>query len=190
MNKNEIVSFIYKTNILKLGTVKLKNGDFSDYIYDFGKVYSPDDLSRLAFWMVNAIRDIDFNVIFTSVKGITLATAVALEYKSRFPFKSIKMGYIRKEEKDYGEEGYIVGYSPQKNDRVLMIDDVITTLGSQKEMHKYIVSQLAYPVGSIVVISRINQKYLDEAEQILNIPLRYLIHDSDIIKKFNSYYPT
>lgn len=53
MNKNEIVSFIYKTNILKLGTVKLKNGDFSDYIYDFGNVYSPDDLSRLAFgWLM------------------------------------------------------------------------------------------------------------------------------------------
>jgi len=191
MNKNEIVSFIYKTNILKLGTVKLKNGDFSDYIYDFGNVYSPDDLSRLAFWMVNAIRDIDFNVIFTSAyKGITLATAVALEYNARFPFKSIKMGYIRKEEKDHGEKGSIVGYNPQKNDRVLMIDDVITTLGSQKEMHKYIVSQLAYPVGSVVVISRINQKYLDEAEQILNIPLRYLIHDSDITKKFNSYYQT
>lgn len=189
MLKKDIVKFIYENDVLRLGTVILKNGDYSDHIYDFGRVSSADRLSQLAVWMVDTIGDTTFDAIFTSAyKGIVLSTAIALEYQYRFPFKKIKIGFSRKEVKDHGEGGIVVGYHPRENDRVLLIDDVLTTGTSLYEM----VEQMHFPrptiAGALVVVTRAGKQEVAKIEGKLDAAVRYLVEDSDIIKSFDRYW--
>ena len=189
MLKTEFIEFIYRNKIMKLGTVQLKNGDYSDHIYDFGVVDSPDQLSRLAMWLVDMIDDIEFDAIFTSAyKGIALTTAIALEYHIRFPTKKIRTGYVRKERKDHGEGGNVVGYTPRKGDRVLLLDDVITTGGSQFEMLNFVKAFGAKPVLVLVAINRADDKLFASIQQKVQVPIHFITTDKEITSVFHDFW--
>ena len=188
MLKKEFIDFIYFNKVMKLGTVKLKNGDYSDHIYDFGGIDSPDQLSKLAMWMVDLLGEITFDDIFTSpYKGITISTAIALEYHIRYPTKKIHTGYSRKEEKDHGEGGKVVGHTPQKGERVILVDDVITTGVSQFEMLELIRYHRAEPVAVLVAINRADEKLFASIAKKLQVPILYLATEKEITEVFDNY---
>lgn len=183
-----MIDFVYKNNIIQLGTVQLKNGAFSDHFYNFGKVDTPDALFHLSRWLVDLVSDIEFDAVFTSAyKGIALQTGFALEYSYQFPHKKIRFGYKRKEEKSHGEEGCIIGYQPQKGDRVLLLDDVFTTGYSIEEMSKFLKSYGAIPVLAVVIVLRANEKLFSKFKKQEEIPIRYLIHDDEISAVYQQY---
>lgn len=188
MLKKEFIDFIYQNNIIQLGTVQLKNGDYSDHFYDFGRVDSPDALFHLSRWLVELVADIEFDAVFTSAyKGIVVQTGFALEYGYQYPFKKIRFGYQRKEDKPHGEEGKIVGYQPKKGDRVLLLDDVFTTGYSIEEMVKFLKSNGAIPVLVAVSILSADEKLFSKFKKQIDIPIRYFIHDDEITAVYNQY---
>jgi orotate phosphoribosyltransferase len=188
MLKKEFIDFIYQNNIIQLGTVQLKNGDYSDHFYDFGRVDSPDALFHLSRWLVELVADIEFDAVFTSAyKGIVVQTGFALEYGYQYPFKKIRFGYQRKEDKPHGEEGKIVGYQPKKGDRVLLLDDVFTTGYSIEEMVKFLKSNGAIPVLAAVSILSADEKLFSKFKKQIDIPIRYFIHDDEITAVYNQY---
>lgn len=188
MLKKEFIDFVYQNNIIQLGTVQLKNGDYSDHFYNFGRVDTPEALFHLSIWLVELVGDVEFDAVFTSAyKGITVQTGFALEYGYRFPFKRIKFGYQRKEDKPHGEEGKIVGYQPKKGDRVLLLDDVFTTGYSIDEMIKYLKGWGAIPVMAVVSILRADEKLFSKFKKQIGIPIRYLIHDDEITEVYRQY---
>lgn len=188
MLKKEFIDFIYQNNIIQLGTVQLKNGDYSDHFYDFGRVDTPDALFHLSRWLVELVADIEFDAVFTSAyKGIVVQTGFALEYGYQYPFKKIRFGYQRKEDKPHGEEGKIVGYQPKKGDRVLLLDDVFTTGYSIEEMVKFLKSNGAIPVLAAVSILRADEKLFSKFKKQIDIPIRYFIHDDEITAVYNQY---
>jgi orotate phosphoribosyltransferase len=159
MLKREFIDFVYHNNIIQLGTVQLKNGDYSDHFYNFGKVDTPDALTQISKWLVDLVGDIEFDAVFTSAyKGITVQTGFSLEYGYQFPFRKFRFGYQRKEDKPHGEEGRIVGYQPKKGDRVLLLDDVFTTGYSIEEMIKFLKGYGAIPRLAVVSILRADEK--------------------------------
>lgn len=188
MLKKEFIDFIYQNNIIQLGTVQLKNGDYSDHFYNFGRVDTPDALFHLSKWLVELVADIEFDAVFTSAyKGIVVQTGFALEYGYQYPFKKIRFGYQRKEDKPHGEEGKIVGYQPKKGDRVLLLDDVFTTGYSIEEMVKFLKSNGAIPVLVAVSILRADEKLFSKFKKQIDIPIRYFIHDDEITAVYKQY---
>lgn len=188
MLKKSIIDFIYQQNIIQLGTVTLKNGDYSDHFYNFGRVDSPEALFHLSKWLVDLVGDEEFNAIFTSAyKGITIQTGFALEYGFQYPFKKIKFGYQRKETKPHGEEGNIVGYLPRKGDKVLLLDDVFTTGYSIDEMIKLVKGCGAIPVMVVVPILRADEKSFNNFKRQVGIPIHYLVHDDEVVEVYKKY---
>lgn len=188
MIKKEFIDFIYHNNVIQLGTVQLKNGDYSDHFYNFGRVDTPDALFHLSRWLVELVDDVEFDAVFTSAyKGITVQTGFALEYGFQFPFRKIKFGYLRKEDKPHGEEGKIVGYQPKRGERVLLLDDVFTTGYSIDEMATFLRGLGAKPVLAAVSILRADEKLFTRFKNQIGIPIRYLVHDDEIAAVYNQY---
>ena len=127
--KEEFIEFMVESDVLKFGEFTLKSGRQSPFFMNAGAYVTGDQLHRLGIYYAQAIEQnfgLDFDVVFgPAYKGIPLATSVsgalARNYGIDKPFF-----FNRKEAKDHGEGGNIVGYKPQDGDRIIIIEDVIT----------------------------------------------------------------
>ena len=127
--KQEFIEFMVDCDVLKFGEFTLKSGRKSPFFMNAGAYVTGSQLKKLGEYYAKAIHDKygdDFDVLFgPAYKGIPLATSVsgalARNYGIDKPFF-----FNRKEAKDHGEGGSIVGYKPQDGDRVIIIEDVIT----------------------------------------------------------------
>ena len=147
------VKFAVDAKVLRFGEFKTKAGRLSPYFFNAGLFCDGEKLGALArFYARAAIASgIRYDVLFgPAYKGITLAaaTAVALaELGHNVPFC-----FNRKEAKDHGEGGNIVG-APLRG-RALVIDDVITDGGAKREAIELIRAAGAEPVGVLIALDR------------------------------------
>jgi orotate phosphoribosyltransferase len=151
--RREFVDFAIRAGVLRFGEFRTKAGRLSPYFFDAGLFDDGEKLGELARYYARAARasGIAFDVLFgPAYKGITLAaaTAVALaELGHNVPFC-----FNRKEAKDHGEGGSIVG-APLKG-RALIIDDVITDGASKREAIEIIRAAGATPAGVLIALDR------------------------------------
>ena len=151
--RREFVEFSIQAGVLRFGEFKTKAGRLSPYFFNAGLFCDGEKLGALArFYARAAIASgIRYDVLFgPAYKGITLAaaTAVALaEMGHNVPFC-----FNRKEAKDHGEGGNIVGAPLQG--RALVIDDVITDGGAKREAIELIRAAGAEPVGVLIALDR------------------------------------
>jgi orotate phosphoribosyltransferase len=151
--RREFVEFSIRSGVLRFGEFRTKAGRQSPYFFNAGLFCDGEKLGALArFYARAAIASgIQYDVLFgPAYKGITLAaaTAVALaELGHNVPFC-----FNRKEAKDHGEGGNIVG-APLKG-RALVIDDVITDGGAKREAIELIRAAGAEPVGVLIALDR------------------------------------
>lgn len=132
--KKEFIEFLVKSGALKFGQFTLKSGRLSPYFFTTGTFNTGETIYRLGYFYAAKIKEemIDFDVIFgPAYKGIPLAVACAMALAKDF---QTDKGYLfdRKEEKKYGDKSAFVGFEPIKGNKVLLIDDVMTT-GKTKE---------------------------------------------------------
>jgi orotate phosphoribosyltransferase len=151
--RREFVEFAIDTGVLRFGEFKTKAGRLSPYFFNAGLFCDGEKLGQLAHYYARAAlaSGIAFDILFgPAYKGITLAaaTAVALaEAGHNVPFC-----FNRKESKDHGEGGTIVG-APLKG-RALIIDDVITDGASKREAIEIIRAAGATPSGVLIALDR------------------------------------
>jgi orotate phosphoribosyltransferase len=151
--RREFVEFAIREGVLRFGEFKTKAGRLSPYFFNAGLFNDGNRLGRLGRYYAQAAlaSGIAFDMLFgPAYKGITLAaaTAVALaEAGHNVPFC-----FNRKEAKDHGEGGNIVG-SPLAG-RVLIIDDVITEGASKREAIEVIRAAGAVPAGVLIALDR------------------------------------
>jgi orotate phosphoribosyltransferase len=151
--RREFVEFAIREGVLRFGEFKTKAGRLSPYFFNAGLFNDGNRLGRLGRYYAQAAlaSGIGFDMLFgPAYKGITLAaaTAVALaEAGHNVPFC-----FNRKEAKDHGEGGNIVG-SPLSG-RVLVIDDVITEGASKREAIEIIRAAGAVPAGVLIALDR------------------------------------
>ena len=127
--KQEFIEFMVESEVLKFGEFTLKSGRKSPFFMNAGAYVTGEQLHRLGLYYARAIHDtfgLDFDVVFgPAYKGIPLATSVsgalARNYGIDKPFF-----FNRKEAKDHGEGGVMVGCKPQDGDRVVIVEDVVT----------------------------------------------------------------
>ncbi|MFT7775920.1 orotate phosphoribosyltransferase [Roseateles sp.] len=147
------VAFAVQAGVLRFGEFKTKAGRLSPYFFNAGLFDDGAKLGRLAgFYAERLIASgLQFDMIFgPAYKGITLAAAVSMELAHRG--HNVPFAYNRKEAKDHGEGGNLVG-APVKG-RVLIIDDVISAGTSVRESIQMIEAAGATPCGVSIALDR------------------------------------
>lgn len=158
----EFVSFSVQAGVLRFGEFKTKAGRLSPYFFNTGLFDDGAKLAKLGEFYARRLlaSGLQFDMLFgPAYKGITLAAAVAIGLAREG--RNVPYAYNRKEAKDHGEGGTLVG-APVKG-RVLIIDDVITDGGSKREAADLIRAAGAEPVGVAITMDR-QERARDEGE--------------------------
>jgi orotate phosphoribosyltransferase len=151
--RRQFVEFAIRIGVLRFGSFKTKAGRMSPYFFNAGLFHDGASLGELAKYYAQAAlaSKVPFDLLFgPAYKGITLAsaTAVALAQLGH----NVPFSYNRKEAKDHGEGGNIVG-APLAG-RVLVIDDVISAGTSVRESEGLIRAAGATPAGVLIALDR------------------------------------
>ena len=151
--KQSFIEFLVDQDVLKFGTFKLNSGRQSPYFFNLGSVYSGAAYARLGAAYADAVlrSGIEFDLIFgPAYKGIPIAVATSLALAKRGV--DVGVAYNRKEAKDHGEGGTLVG-APVAG-RVLMLDDVLTSGKAIRGAAELVLSQDSAIAGVVVALDR------------------------------------
>jgi orotate phosphoribosyltransferase len=183
--RREFVEFAIRAGVLRFGEFKTKAGRLSPYFFNAGLFCDGERLGELAGFYARAAlaSGIGFDVIFgPAYKGITLAaaTAVALAGLGH----NVPFCFNRKEAKDHGEGGNIVG-APLEG-RALIIDDVITDGASKREAIEIIRAAGATPAGVLIALDRQERgqgelSATQEVSRDFNLPVTAIATLADIL---------
>ena len=154
--RQQFISFALDAGVLRFGQFTTKAGRSSPYFFNAGLFHDGATLGRLADFYAQTLLDsgIEFDMLFgPAYKGITLAsaTAVALAARGRL----VSFAYNRKEAKDHGEGGTIVG--ARLAGRVVIIDDVISAGTSVRESVELIHAAGATPAAVLIALDRMER---------------------------------
>ncbi len=151
--RHQFVEFSIKQNALCFGEFKTKAGRLSPYFFNSGLFSDGVALAGLTrFYALAALASgVQFDMLFgPAYKGITLAAGMAIALAGMG--RNVPFAFNRKEPKDHGEGGLIVG-APLKG-RVLIIDDVISDGASKRESVEMIRAAGATPAGVLIALDR------------------------------------
>ena len=189
--QKDFVDFTLETGVLKFGEFTLKSGRVSPYFFNAGLFNTGSHLSELGKFYAQAIEasDLKFDVLFgPAYKGIPLASATSIALNDSFN-RNVPYSFNRKEAKDHGEGGSIVGH-PLEGD-ILIIDDVITAGTAIHEAQEIIQSSGATAKGVIVALDRQEKgkgelSAIQEVEKVFGIRVLSIISLTHIIDYLKS----
>mgnify|MGYP001042752502 FL=1 len=168
--QHQFIEFALDTNVLRFGEFKTKAGRLSPYFFNLGLFNTGKTLSKLAEFYAQTLLSarkegkIEFDMIFgPAYKGIPLAAAVAVKLAEMGC--DIPYAFNRKEAKDHGEGGMIIGAPLQG--KVIVIDDVISAGTSVRESVRLIESAGAQPSGVLIALDRMEKG--GNAEQMTEV---------------------
>lgn len=134
--KKEFIEFMVRSNVLTFGEFTLKSGRVAPYFINTGNYNTGEQLAKLGVFYANCIKENlgeEFDVLYgPAYKGIPLAVTTASSLYSEFKL-SKNYSFNRKESKDHGEGGLIVGYQLQDDDRIVIVEDVMTSGAALRE---------------------------------------------------------
>jgi orotate phosphoribosyltransferase len=173
LQRRDFIAFALECGVLRFGTFVTKSGRPSPYFFDTGLFNTGARLGRLAEFYAAAIRasGAAFDMVFgPAYKGIALATATAVALAR--PGRDVPYAYNRKEPKDHGEGGVVVG-APLAG-RVLVIDDVMTAGTAVGESLAIIRAADAVPAGVVVCFDRM-ERGTGELSAVQEVAVRHRI---------------
>jgi len=165
-DRREFVQFALKEGVLRFGSFVTKSGRTSPYFFNAGLFNTGASVGKLAQFYAQALIDskLPFDMLFgPAYKGIPLATAtsIALASHEGRQGRDVPFAYNRKEAKDHGEGGVLVG-APLKG-KVVIIDDVITAGTSVRESVDIIRAAGAEPCAVLIAMDRMERAGPDGA---------------------------
>ncbi len=193
-DRRAFVQFALNQGVLRFGSFVTKSGRTSPYFFNAGLFNSGASVGRLAQFYAQALVDskLPFDMLFgPAYKGIPLATAtsVALAAHPAMQGRDIPFAYNRKEVKDHGEGGQLVG-APLRG-RVVIIDDVITAGTSVRESVDIIRAAGAEPAAVLIAMDRMERagaegalsphSAVQEVEQRYGLPVVSIASLTDIL---------
>lgn len=178
--QKDFIEFAIARNVLRFGEFKLKSGRISPYFFNSGLFNDGESLSRLGQFYAAALEafGMKYDMIYgPAYKGIPLACTLAVALQRDYN-RSLPYCFNRKEAKDHGEGGVILG-APLAG-RVLIIDDVITAGTSVSESIELIRQAGAVPAGVIIALDRQERgsgdlSAIQEIERTWEIPVAAIL---------------
>ena len=134
--KEEFIRFLAECGVLKFGTFKLKSGRIAPYFLNAGEYKTGAQIKRLGEFYAACIRenDLDVQTLFgPAYKGVPLAISAAVAMYEKYG-RDVSFCFDRKEVKDHGEGGMFVGKQPQDGEKIVIIEDVMTSGKALKEV--------------------------------------------------------
>ena len=184
--QRDFIELTLQRNVLRFGEFTLKSGRISPYFFNMGRIDSGAALARLgrayAAAVVNSGLEVDM-LFGPAYKGIPLAAATAIALADQHG-RDLPWAYNRKEAKDHGEGGVLVG-APLTG-RVLIVDDVMTAGTAVRESLALIRTQGATPAGVLIALDRQErgQGELSAAQEVqrdYGIPVVAITSFSDVL---------
>lgn len=184
--KKEFIEFMVESQVLKFGEFTLKSGRKSPFFMNAGGYVTGMQLRRLGEYYAKAIHDtygLDFDVLFgPAYKGIPLSVAATIAFSELYG-KEIRYCSNRKEVKDHGDTGILLGSKLKDGDRVVIIEDVTTSGKSIEETFPIIRTQADVEIKGLMVslnrmekgqgnksaLEEIKEKYGFDANAIVNM---------------------
>jgi len=169
--QKDFLEFSLAQSVLKFGSFVLKSGRTSPYFFNAGLFSTGAALHKVGKAYAAAIMasqkltgdngTVNFDVIFgPAYKGISLGAVICAALYNDYAI-DVGFAYDRKEAKDHGEGGKLVGASMAKK-RVLVVDDVITAGTAIRESHDMLSSIQAIPVGVVIALDRAEKRSLED----------------------------
>ena len=188
--KKEFIEFMVDSNVLKFGEFTLKSGRKSPFFMNAGAYVTGSQLMKLGEYYAKAIHDtygLDFDVLFgPAYKGIplTVATTIAI---SKLYGKDIRYCSNRKEVKDHGDTGILLGSKLKDGDKVVIIEDVTTSGKSIEETFPILKAQADVEViGLMVSLNRMEvgkggeKSALDEIKELYGIEANAIVSMAEV----------
>ena len=189
--KKEFVSFMQEAGALKFGDFTLKSGRKSPFFMNVGAYVTGKQLHELGRYYAKAIHDsfgLDFDVLFgPAYKGIPLAVVTALAIDELYG-KEVRYCSNRKEIKDHGDTGILLGSKLHDGDRVVMIEDVTTSGKSMEETVPIVRAQADVQIVGLMVSLNRNEKgkgnktAVHEIEDLYGFPARAIVSMPEVVE--------
>ncbi len=179
--QREFLDFAIDVDVLRFGEFTLKSGRLSPYFFNSGLFNTGSSLARLGRYYAQAVMDsgIEFDMIYgPAYKGIPLAATLAIALADHHD-RDLPYAFNRKEAKDHGEGGIIVG-APLAG-RVLIIDDVISAGTSVRESVDIIQASGATPAGVVIALDR-QERGQGETSAIQEVERDYGLRVASIVQ--------
>lgn len=184
--QKEFIEFAIERGVLKFGEFMLKSGRTSPYFFNAGLFNQGSDLARLGRFYAAALQDsgVQYDLLFgPAYKGIPIATAAAIALYDTYQ-KDVPYCFNRKEKKDHGEGGNLVG-SPLKG-RVMLVDDVITAGTAIRESMEIVQANGAELAGVLIALDRQEKgqgelSAIQEVERDYNATVISIVKLNDVI---------
>ena len=188
--KQEFVDFMLESNVLRFGDFTLKSGRKSPFFMNAGLYITGSQLTRLGEFYAKAIHNTygdDFDVIFgPAYKGIPISVATTMAY-SRLFGKEVRYCSNRKEAKDHGDAGILLGSPIKDGDRIVVVEDVTTSGKSMEETIPIVKAQGDVEiVGLMVSLNRCergkgDKGALDEIKDLYGFETNAIVSMNEII---------
>lgn len=189
--KKEFIEFMVDSNVLKFGEFTLKSGRKSPFFMNAGAYVTGSQLRRLGQFYAQAIHDnygTDFDVLFgPAYKGIPLAVATTIAFSELYG-RDIRYCSNRKEIKDHGDVGILLGSGLNDGDKVVIIEDVTTSGKSIEETFPILTAQANVDVvGLMVSLNRqergkTQQNALAEIREVYGIETGAIVTMEEVVE--------
>ena len=188
--KNEFIKFMADCGVLTFGDFTLKSGRKAPYFINTGNYNTGAQLARLGGFYADCIKEngIEAECLFgPAYKGIPLASCAAMALAQKYNM-DVGFCFDRKEAKDHGEGGLFVGRQPKKGEKVVIIEDVMTSGKALKEVYPKLKDAADVDITAMVITVDRMEKALDsdlsavgQAYRDYGIKVYSIVNINDII---------
>ena len=189
--KQEFIEFMVDSQVLKFGEFTLKSGRKSPFFMNAGAYVTGTQLRKLGEYYAKAIHDnygLDFDVLFgPAYKGLPLSVATTMAISELYG-KDIRYCSNRKEVKDHGDTGILLGSKLKDGDKVVIIEDVTTSGKSIEETFPILKEQADVEIkGLMVSLNRMEigkggvKSALDEIQEKYGFPAHAIVTMEEVV---------